>query len=104
MVFDRLEKAGLQARESKCEFMVPSVFYLGHHIDEEGLHLLADKVQAVVEAPSPKSVPELKAYLGLFGILLQVLTRCVHSASTTVPVAEARHTVASVNQRGEGIP
>ena len=24
-VFDRLEKAGLRARESKCEFMVPSV-------------------------------------------------------------------------------
>ena len=65
MVFNRLEKAGLQARESKCEFMVPSMSYLGHQIDEEGLHPLADKVQAVVETPSPKSVPKLKAYLGL---------------------------------------
>ena len=65
MVFERLEKAGLRARESKCEFMVPSVSYLGHQIDEDGLHPLPDKVQAVVEAPSPKSVQELKAYLGL---------------------------------------
>ena len=45
--------------------MVPSVSYLGHQIDEERLHPLADKVQAVVEALSPKSVPELKAYMGL---------------------------------------
>ena len=40
MVFNRLEKAGLQAREAKSEFMVPSVSYLGHQIDEEGLHPL----------------------------------------------------------------
>ena len=65
MVLDPLEKAGLRAHESKCEFMVPSVSYLGHQINEESLHPLADKVQAVVEAPSPKSVSELKVYLGL---------------------------------------
>ena len=55
MVCDRLEKAGLRVCESKCEFMVPSVSYLGHQIDEGGFHPLADKVQPVVEAPSPKS-------------------------------------------------
>ena len=45
--------------------MVSSVSYLGHQIDEDGLHQLPDKVQAVVETPSPRSVQELKAYLGL---------------------------------------
>lgn len=34
MVFEQLEKAGLCVRESKCEFMVSSVSYLGHQIDE----------------------------------------------------------------------
>ena len=38
MVFEYLEKAGLQAQENKCKFMVPSVSYLGHLIDEDGLH------------------------------------------------------------------
>ena len=65
MVFERLEKAGLRVCESKCEFMVSSVSYLGHQIDEDGLHPLPDKMQAVVEATSPRSAQELKAYLGL---------------------------------------
>ena len=72
IVFQRLEKAGLCVLESKCESMVSSVFYFRHQIDEDGLHSLSDKMQAVVEATSPRSVQELKAYLGL-------LTRCLHS-------------------------
>lgn len=65
LVLDRLEKAGFRARRSKCMFMVPSVSYLGHLIDEVGLHPLNEKVKAVKEAPSPKNVSELKSYLGL---------------------------------------
>ena len=64
-VLNRLEKAGLRARKSKCKFMAPSVDYLGHRIDTEGLHPIPDKVKAVKEAPSPTCVTELKAYLGL---------------------------------------
>ena len=45
--------------------MATEVDYLGHRIDAEGLHPLADKVRAVQEAPSPRSVSELKSYLGL---------------------------------------
>ena len=64
-VLSRLEKAGLRAKKSKCKFMVPSVDYLGHRIDAEGLHPLPDKVKAIDDAPSPTCVQELKAYLGL---------------------------------------
>ena len=39
--------------------------YLGHVIDEHGLRPTQDKVQAVLAAPEPKNVTELKAYLGL---------------------------------------
>ena len=45
--------------------MLSEVSYLGHQIDAEGLHPLPSKVQAVVDAPTPSSVQELKAYLGL---------------------------------------
>ena len=64
-VFDRLERAGLRVHRDKCEFMVDSITYLGHQIDADGLHPLSDKVQAVKDAPSPRNVQELKAYLGL---------------------------------------
>ena len=64
-VFARIETAGLRVKLSKCEFMKPSVTYLGHRIDKEGLHPLPDKVEAIHNAPTPKSVHELKSYLGL---------------------------------------
>ena len=45
--------------------MVPCVEYLGHRISKEGLQPTDDKVRAVLEAPQPTNVSELKAFLGL---------------------------------------
>ena len=73
-VLDRLEKAGLRASNEKCQFFIPSVTYLGHKIDAEGLHLLPDKVQAIQETPSPTNVQELKAYLGLLAYYSRFLS------------------------------
>ena len=42
-----------------------SVTYLGHQIDEDGLHPLKDRVMAIREAPTPTSVSTLKSYLGM---------------------------------------
>ena len=64
-VLSRLKNAGLRARKEKCQFMVPSVTYLGYKISSEGIHPLPKKVAAIEEAPSPTCVMELKAYLGL---------------------------------------
>ena len=64
-VLERLSKAGLRAKKHKCQFMLPSVTYLGHVIDAQGLHSLPDKVQAIQQAPTPRNVTELKSYLGL---------------------------------------
>lgn len=65
LVLERLERAGLRARKSKCKFLQSSVTYLGYRIDQQGLHPLKEKVQAVKDAPSPKNVTELRSYLGL---------------------------------------
>ena len=42
-VLSRLEKAGLKLQQKKCTFMVSEVVYLGHKIDAQGLHPLAEK-------------------------------------------------------------
>ena len=60
-VLTRLEKAGLRVKPNKCEFMRTSVAYLGHMVDEMGLHPLPNKVQAIKDAPEPESVSKLKA-------------------------------------------
>eukprot|EP00731_Ephydatia_muelleri_P019805 Em0012g630a len=37
-VLSKLADSGLRLKKAKCVFMVPSVDYLGHRIDREGLH------------------------------------------------------------------
>ena len=58
-VLDQLEKHGLQVNKSKCTFLAPSITYLGHKIDKEGLHPTDDKVKAVQDAPAPKNIQQL---------------------------------------------
>ena len=64
-MLDRLEKAGLTLKKSKCVFAVPSIEYLGHVIDAQGLHPSPSKTEAIRNAPTPTSVTELKSFLGL---------------------------------------
>ena len=64
-VLTRLERAGLRAQKSKCQFMKSSVTFPGHRVDADGLHPLAEKVEAVVKAPTPRNLKELKSFLGL---------------------------------------
>ena len=64
-VLSQIREAGLRLRKDKCVSMAPSVVYLGHRIDEQGLDPVAEKLQALKEAPRPTNVSELKSYLGL---------------------------------------
>ncbi|CAM4603966.1 unnamed protein product [Caretta caretta] len=62
----RLEEYGLRVCKDTCEFFQPSVEYLGHIIDATGLLRRASaKVKAIVEAPPPRNVSQLRFFLGL---------------------------------------
>ena len=43
-------------KRNKCGFMKSSVTYLGHQINEDGLHPLQDRVTTIREASTPTSV------------------------------------------------
>lgn len=64
-VMSRLESAGVTLKMSKCVFLAKSVEYLGHIIDEQGLHPSTEKIRAIREAPEPRNISELKSFLGL---------------------------------------
>nr|XP_061833859.1 uncharacterized protein K02A2.6-like [Nerophis lumbriciformis] len=61
----RLKEYGLRVRKDKCEFFQLSVEYLGHVIDARGLHTAPSKVRAIVDAPPPENVSQLRSFLGL---------------------------------------
>ena len=45
--------------------MQNSVEYLGYHIDSTGLHATESKVKAVLGAPTPRNIHQLRSFLGL---------------------------------------
>ena len=80
-VMKRLEKHGIRIKKSKCAFLQDSVEYLGYRIDAQGLHPTASKVEAIVNAPAPQNVTELRSFLGLlnyYGKFLANVSTLLH--------------------------
>ena len=66
-VLELLRKNQLYAKASKCELIKSRVEFLGHMIDENGLHMTEDKVEAILKWPPLKSVSEVQSFIGLIG-------------------------------------
>jgi hypothetical protein len=66
-VLQRLRDHKLYAKFSKCKFWLDSVKFLGHTISNEGISVDPCKVQEVMEWRPPKSVHQIRSFLGLAG-------------------------------------
>ena len=64
-VLRHLEQNNLRIKKSKCEFIKDSVEYLGHCVDSQDLHTLPSKVEAILKAPDPENLQQLRSFLGL---------------------------------------
>ena len=63
-VLDRLIQVGLKLKPQKCHFLCPEVDFLGYLITPQGIHPNPQKVAAVREYPVPKSVKEVRQFVG----------------------------------------
>ncbi|KAJ8030205.1 hypothetical protein HOLleu_26545 [Holothuria leucospilota] len=61
----KLKAAGVTLNKSKCAFHKSSVKFLGHIIDETGIHVDDDKIEAITKYQQPKSVSDLRRFLGM---------------------------------------
>ncbi|GKB63731.1 putative reverse transcriptase domain-containing protein, partial [Tanacetum coccineum] len=52
---------------SKCEFWIPTVQFLGHVIDCQGIHVDLAKIESIKDWASPKTPMEIRQFLGLAG-------------------------------------
>ena len=50
---------------SKCEFGMKEMLYLGHIINAEGVQVDMEKIRAIRDWLAPKTVTELRSFLGL---------------------------------------
>ena len=69
-----MAERGFRVAKEKCAFQQYEVSSLGHMIDKNGLHLLKNKVEAIVNAPAPTTATELKSFLGMCQIYSKFLS------------------------------
>ena len=76
-VFRRLKHHGVRLKKEKCSFFQPSVEYLGHCIDAQGVHTSAKKVKAIVDQRLPRNVTFVPGYVKFY-IFLPNLSSVLH--------------------------
>src|SRR4030095_15993307 len=64
-VLEKLQAAGLYLKAKKCEFSTQRTEFLGYVITPEGTDMDKMKVTAILEWPEPKTIKQLRGFLGL---------------------------------------
>ncbi len=66
-ILSKLKEVNLKLNPSKCCFAVESIVFLGHVVSKEGTKPDLGKIDAVLRFPEPKTVTNVKSFLGLTG-------------------------------------
>ncbi|GFX45324.1 retrovirus-related Pol polyprotein from transposon 17.6 [Trichonephila clavipes] len=66
-VLQRIKRAKLTIKSSKCKFAQQNVTFLGHIVGQGFRTPFETKVQAVLEFPTPRTKAQIRAFLGLAG-------------------------------------
>ncbi|XP_055922784.1 uncharacterized protein K02A2.6-like [Eupeodes corollae] len=64
-VLKKMADAGLRLNAVKCIFFQKQISYLGFTIDKNGLHKNRDRFASILDAPIPKDIHELRAFIGM---------------------------------------
>lgn len=78
-VLKRLQDHGLSINMPKCVFGAAEVRYLGFCINKDGTTALKERVTAIMDYPKPKTIMELRRFLGL----MNFYRRFVRNAAVT---------------------
>ena len=63
-VFEKLKKAELKLKPSKCEFFKQELTSLGHVVSKNSIQTDSKKVKAICRWPMPTNVTEVRSFLG----------------------------------------
>jgi hypothetical protein len=66
-VFTRQERAGLTLNKNKMHLCKKEIRFLGYRLSGEGIKVLTDRIEEILEYPPSKTVKELRRCLGMVG-------------------------------------
>lgn len=72
-LLQRLEENGFTVAYNKCFFRKNTVDFLGYQINEKGLHISPNKMDAINRIARPSTVTELKSFLGIVNYYAQFI-------------------------------
>ncbi|KAL0160010.1 hypothetical protein M9458_043735, partial [Cirrhinus mrigala] len=103
-VLSRLKEFGLKLSPEKCVFFQTSVRYLGHVVSRNGVQTDPEKTAALKTWPIPKSLRELRSFLGFAGYYRRFvkgysnIVKPLHELTSGYPPSQKR---AKVTKRPE---
>ena len=83
LVLERLARAGLKVNQDKCVWLADQVEYLGYSISAAGVQPTPEKSRAVLDAPEPTNLRQLRSYLGMLQYYARFLP---HLATVAAPL------------------
>jgi hypothetical protein len=78
-----MEAQSLYAKESKCEFGMTDILYLGQIIGARGVQVHQEKLRAIMNWPTPRNMIELRSFFGLCSYYKHFFPGFFSSWSTT---------------------
>ena len=63
-ILQALQAAGLTLKPSKAQFGPKEVKYLSHILSKDGIRIGEDRIKAIIDLPTPKTVKALRSVLG----------------------------------------
>ena len=75
-VLRRLRRYGLHIKPTKCDIGFTSLAYLGHIVGEGQQTPIEEKVAAIANLPVPRTVTQLRSFLGSVNYYQQYIPRC----------------------------
>ncbi|GBP78797.1 hypothetical protein EVAR_65306_1 [Eumeta japonica] len=76
-LFSCLDTYGITINLSKCAFENDKIDFLGYEVSTSGISSLEEKFKAIVAYPRPKSIVELRRFLGMLNFYRSHLRKAV---------------------------
>ena len=98
MVFDILRREQLKLKLRKCEFFKQELKFLGHLVSAKGMRPDPAKVKVVTDWPQPRSVFDVRSFLGLAGYFRKYIQGY---SSTAAPLTDLLSGIAGRTSEGK---